>query len=479
VTTIAERFKESGYRTGAVISGAPLRRTYGLDRGFDHYDDQGLGIQGDNAITPSSRPAEVTTARALEWLGKQPRDARLFLWVHYYDPHEPYLPPSPFLDRYAGRPYAGEVAYVDAQLAPLLERARTDASRKWIVAVTGDHGEGLGDHGEKTHGILLYGSTTEVPLILWPARGPAAGAAPFSLVDVAPTLCELAGVRPPAGEGVSVFSGRPGDRWLAAETVYPALGYGLNPAFLLRRGSLVYLDHGSPEVYDLASDAGQTADFAASERGREFSRQALVEKERLLGADLDANERTLSLSRGESESLRSLGYVEGPRTARRALRKADLRRFAADLSRLDEARRLFSARRFPEALRSYDAFVGAYPDSAMAHQERGQVLAAMGDGAEAARAFGKALALDPADAISALDLGNLAAARGDYAAAESFFRRSIAIEEGQPEAHLNLALLYLHYLARPKDAKPHLERFLALAPDDPEAPKIRRLAAGL
>jgi arylsulfatase A-like enzyme len=115
VTTIAERFKESGYRTGAVISGAPLRRTYGLDRGFDHYDDQGLGIQGDNAITPSSRPAEVTTARALEWLGKQPRDARLFLWVHYYDPHEPYLPPSPYFDRYPGRPYAGEVAYVDAQ----------------------------------------------------------------------------------------------------------------------------------------------------------------------------------------------------------------------------------------------------------------------------------------------------------------------------------------------------------------------------
>jgi arylsulfatase A-like enzyme len=162
IETLAQTFKESGYRTGAVISGAPLRRTYGLDRGFDAYEDSGLGVEGDNAFTPYSRPANAATDLALAWLRVQPADAPVLLWVHYYDPHWPYTPPDPFRDRYAATPYAGEVAFVDAQLGRLIETVRGDGRRDWIVAATGDHGEGLGDHGESTHGILLYGSTIDV-----------------------------------------------------------------------------------------------------------------------------------------------------------------------------------------------------------------------------------------------------------------------------------------------------------------------------
>ena len=490
VVTLAQRFREASYRTAAVVSGAPLRRGYGLDRGFDSYDDQGLGTQGDSATTPSSRSAKLTTARAVDWLAAQPPGASVFLWVHYYDCHEPYMPPSPFLERFAGHPYAGEVAWVDDRLGPLFERTRSDATRSWIIAVTGDHGEGLGDHGERTHGILLYGPTVDVPLILWtgaagaatrpgPPGGPAgAGPGPFSLLDVAPTLAALAGLPPWPVDGVSVFSEGASDRWLAAETAYPALGYGLNPGALLRKGHLVRLDQGSEEVYDLQSDPGETSNLADSGQGSAFIREAAAQRGRLLGPESSLLTATLTLPPEQLAALRSLGYVSSGRTGS-SWRKVDLRSFAQDFSRMDEARRLFSTNRRAEALAAYDALLAAYPNSTLAWQERGQVLAALGRPEEAARSFGRALTLDPRDAISSLNLGNLAVARGDLQRAESFFKQSLASEEGQPEGQLNLALLYLHMLGRPNDAKPHLRRFLELAPDNPEAPKARELLSGI
>jgi len=149
------------------------------------------------------------------------------------------------------------------------------------------------------------------------------------------------------------------------------------------------------------------------------------------------------------------------------------------MGRFQAARQLLSAKHYAEALAGYDAFISAYPDSALAHQERGQALRSMGRLDLAEASFAKALTLDPRDAISALAMGNIALAREDYPRAERFFRESIRDEEGQAEAHLNLGLLYVYKLQRPAEAKPHLLRFLELVPGDPEAAEIRRLAASL
>jgi arylsulfatase A-like enzyme/regulator of sirC expression with transglutaminase-like and TPR domain len=482
IETLAQRFKESGYRTGAVISGAPLRRAYGLDRGFDAYDDSGLGIEGDNAVTPSSRPANVATEMALAWLRSQPAGAPVLLWVHYYDPHWPYTPPQPYRDRYAANPYAGEIAFVDSQLGRLVEAIRGDRVREWIVAATGDHGEGLGDHGELTHGILLYGSTVDVPFILWSGRGVGSpGPGPFSLIDVAPTLCGLAHVSPAFGDGRSILGPGESVRWLAAESAYPALGHGLSPAVRLRRESTVYLDQGSDEIYDLDDDPGESRNLAGSPQARDFVRLASVARERIFGDRMEAEifGGNLALSGRGLDALKGLGYITTTARGPRALRRVDLRRFAAELSNFQEARELFSARRFDDALGEYDAFIAAYPDSSLAHQERGQVLRSMGRLDDAEKAFARAMALDPRDPISALALGNIALAKEDFGRAEAFFKTSIDDEEGQPEAHLNLGLLYLYKLGRPADAKPHLLRFLELSPNDSEAAEIRRLADGI
>ena len=431
VPTLAERFREAGYATAAVVSGAPLRRSYGLDRGFDLYDDQGFTVQGSGVATPASRPAQETVRRALDWLrGRQ--EGLVFLWVHFYDPHEPYAPPPEFLAKDPAHPYAGEVAAVDARLGSLLEVVRADQARRWIVLVTGDHGEALGDHGEATHGVLLYGSTVDVPLILWPAPPGSAGAGPFGLIDVAPTLCVLAGLAP-MGAGRSLL-GTSGERWLAAESAYPTTAYGLAPAHRLRRGDRVVLEQGASEVYALAEDPEETADLSGTPEGQDDLRRAAAETERAFGPVEALEERSLALAPDDLAALRSLGYVSGP-AGRGALRRVDLRRFVVDLRRLERARALLSTGRHADALAAYDAFVADYPDSAPARQERGQALAALGRFPDAEKAFAQALALDPADSVSALNLGNLALARNDPAAAEGFFKESLRLEEAQPEAH--------------------------------------------
>jgi arylsulfatase A-like enzyme len=455
VTTLAERFRDAGYDTGAFVSGAPLRRAYGLDRGFGAYDDQGLTADLRDPSAPPSRSAEQTTARALAWLqGRSGKPS--FLWVHYYDPHEPYVPS-----------YRGEIERVDGQLGALLGALPRD--RKWIVAVTGDHGEALGDHGERTHGVLLHSATLDVPLIVSPAIPGVRIDVPAALIDVAPTIAEMAGLPAKPCDGRSLVRGPSAVRWLDAEGAYPRTGYGLNAAYLVRKGSMVHIDHGASEVYDLSTDPEETRDLAGSERA--FVAEARAKQSELF--DRESLTPTLSLPREDLDALRSLGYAGSARPA--ASRSVDLRRFVVDLDGLSSARALAAAGRQAEALAAYDAFLSSYPASGLVEQERGQVLAAMSRYDDAARAFARALSLDPADAVSALNLGILAVMKGDTAGAERMFLASLAIEEPQPEAHLNLALLYLYKLGRPQDARPHLERFLALAPEDAEAGKVRGL----
>ncbi len=150
--------KARGYDTGAFVSGVPLAAQFGLSRGFDHYDDV---FAGDAA----ERTAAVTTDRAVAWLGGQ--TGPQFLWVHYFDPHDPYEPPEPFLSQYPDEPYLGEIAYMDQELGRLITAfEERNQGRAWKIIVVGDHGEGLGDHGEALHGNLLYQGTMRVPLIV-------------------------------------------------------------------------------------------------------------------------------------------------------------------------------------------------------------------------------------------------------------------------------------------------------------------------
>lgn len=482
VPTLAAAFGREGYATGAMVSAAPVRRTYGLDRGFAHYDDQGIRHESDDAIVPASRPGAATVERALAWLGERSPGSPVFLWVHLYEPHAPYAPPPAYAERYPGRPYAGEVAYSDELIGRLLDAVEADARRDWVVAVTGDHGEGLGDHGEETHGLLLYGSTVDVPLLLWRASPlPEAGRGPFSLVDVAPTLAALAGLKPFPCDGTDLFGPDPGPRWLAAESAFPALSLGLAPPIRLRRGTTAFLDQGGgPEVYDLGADPMEGNDLSGSSASAGLVRDAARVRQSLFGASMEADltRGTLKLSGEEMAALKSLGYIGGGPSGGK-FERVDLRRFASEFSGLQVARRACEARRYEEAARIYGAFLKKYPRASKVHQELGTTYLRMNRPDEAEACFVRALKADPADAVSSLNLGNLRMMKQDPRGAERFFLQSLRAEEAQPEVHLNLGLLYADFLQRPGEAGRHLSRFLELAPEDPEAPQVRAMLARL
>src|SRR6185436_10367815 len=167
---LATIFKARGYRTGAFVSAFPLDSRFGLDRGFDVYDDRFSNVDTHTAFVMEERHGAETVALARQWLDAQ-GDAQVFCWVHLYDPHFPYSPPEPFASRFARNPYWGEVSAADAALGSLLEPLlQAGRSGRTLVAFTSDHGESLGEHGEMTHGIFAYEATLHVPLILFAPR---------------------------------------------------------------------------------------------------------------------------------------------------------------------------------------------------------------------------------------------------------------------------------------------------------------------
>jgi arylsulfatase A-like enzyme len=265
--TLAAHFRDSGYATGAFVSSAVLARGFGLDRGFDVYDDA-LTVETGNR-TVASRRADQTVSAALGWLETLPDDRPAFLWVHLFAPHRPWRAPDAFTDRFD--PYRAEIAFADAETGRLLDALST-AGRldSALVVVTSDHGEGLGEHGEGTHSYFAYDSTLRVPLVFW--AGPDAEVAfepgarvagPAALVDVAPTLATAAGVGSFPADGRSLADALGGEapiplRALPFESVVPALDYATAPIFgVVDVDGEAWIDAPRRERYDLSRDPAQ------------------------------------------------------------------------------------------------------------------------------------------------------------------------------------------------------------------------------
>ncbi len=273
--TLAERFRAAGYATGAFVSAAVLDRRYGLARGFEVYDDA-LGTQT-GPRTVAARRGDATVASAVAWLDRVRPDRPVFLWVHLYDPHRLWQAPEPWASRLP--PYRAEIAFADHQTGRLLrafQERRSGADE--IVVLTSDHGEGLGEHGESTHSFFAYDSTLRVPLLVWVgdevagARRPGAVVrGPASLVDVAATVTELAGIALPPGDGRSLVAQLTGEpvppREHPLESVVPALDYGAAPVFgVLTATGETWFDVPRRERYDLARDPGQRRNLYREER---------------------------------------------------------------------------------------------------------------------------------------------------------------------------------------------------------------------
>jgi arylsulfatase A-like enzyme/Tfp pilus assembly protein PilF len=473
VKTAAEDFREAGYRTAAFVSGFPLDRRFGFDRGFETYDDH-LPRGNDPRRTPYvERLGDATTDAVLRWLSAPPAAAApFFLWVHYYDPHAPYEPPGELAQRFRAAPYDGEIAFVDVQLGRLLRGLEEKrALARTVILVTADHGESLGEHGEGTHGIFVYDATLRVPLIL---AGPSVGKGrvPSTVargIDVLPTLLDYSGL--PAAAALEGRSLRPAaegremsDAPAYAESLYPERELGWAPLHAWRTSQLKLIEAPRPELYDLAADATETTNLV-----KEHSAQA-EELRRKLQAALSrpVPAAPAAVDSDTAERLGALGYVGGGRA--QPAGSTD-RRDPKDGVRLMPAlnRGMSAARTDPAAaIRDLTAVLAADPGLLMARRTLAVAYAAAG---KHDLAVAELQRLDKEGQLAAEDavvLGDNLRFSGRPGEAAAVLERAARDNPRFPQPWLSLAEIHIKE-HRNAEAAAAYERVLGLVPDHIEA----------
>jgi choline-sulfatase len=557
---VARQLKNAGYRTAAFVGAYVLDRRFGLADGFDQYDDQIARDPTAVLRLEAERPANEVVDRAARWLRVRPASDPgrpgvgsgsdqgrtrvgsgsdqgrpgvgpgsdpgrtgvgldsdpIFMWVHLYDPHAPY----------AGS-YDQEVTFADAQVGRLLQEWRT-AGRDPIVIIAGDHGESLGDHGERTHGLLLYEAALRVPLIvagpgIFPARRPE----PVSLVDIAPTLLTLGRSHRSDRSLIDPASTPDGSREIYSETEYPRVA-GWSPVYALVQDRWKLIVSRGSELYDLATDPNESMNVSAMRQPLVSAMAARLEALRSSSASAPRH----SASPDVAERLRALGYVagssappkpgDGPNPAEhieawgefetaltetasddrisalRRLKKLaeqypDARVFQSTYARLlaetgsvpaalrvyrraverwpDDAT-LFhelavaarDAERADEALKAEQAAIALEPVFPAAHNGIGLLMTDLGRHAEAAASFEAAAKADPTNAEYWVNVGNARGASGDRIRAGAAYRRAAELNPRSADAANGLGVLLVQD-RRPADAIPWFERALQVAPD--------------
>ncbi len=476
ITTLAERLAERGYRTGAFVSAAVLERRYGLPQGFEHYDDDlSAGRERHPRMVPD-RPAEATVDSVTAWLDGLDDDERYFAWVHFYDPHASYSPPPPYRDRYRGRLYAGEIAYMDAQIGRLFQHPRVARERDLAIAVLGDHGESLGEHGEQTHAILAYDSTLRVPWILKVSGGPASLRVrePVSQVDLVPTLLDLLDLRRdselPGRSLIELLERGPrGPAKLYSETYLPHYTYGWAKLKVLRRGSWKYIAAPTPELYDLGRDPRELSNVHAQQPG--VAHDLGRDLEEMLGATGDPERETsLVLDYEAAEKLRGLGYLAMGSTPRGERERADPKDLIDLHVGLERARRLMRDRLFPAAIGQLREVLARDPNNVAALIDLTSALEQNGEVDEALLVIEKALSLEPDTPRLHLQLASLEARRGEREKALQVLDVALELDPRFLEAKLQKAV-QLNVLRR------HAEVEALLGPVLEENPEHPRVAA--
>jgi arylsulfatase A-like enzyme/cytochrome c-type biogenesis protein CcmH/NrfG len=478
--TIAQRLKDAGYDTAAFVGAFVLDRRFGLAQGFDFYDDQ---IPRDPHATErleAERPASVVVDRAFAWLnvvvGRRTLSGRrpFFAWVHLYDPHAPYTPPREFV-RAANRQsptaadlYDGEVSYADAQVARVLDwLASVHLDGETMVIVAGDHGEGLGDHGERTHGMLLYDSTLRVPLLV--ARPGVAAATvndAVSLVDIAPTMLAAAGVSVPESmKGRDLVRGvrLQADRDVYAETEYPRV-VGWSALQALTDGRWKAIRAGAAtELYDVEHDPHEEHDVAATQASTAAALAARIDTIR--AAATPSTSATVSAE--AQERLRALGYVASSvPTTTQSETAPNPSAHIATWNAFEEALTALNAHD-PRALSMLGALASANRDAPVLQSTYARALLDAGRAADALAAYRAAAKRWPTDATLLHDLSVAARRAGRLDEARDADAASVALAPDNPLAHNGAGLVAIDQ-QRPRDAVREFERATVLDPNNAE-----------
>lgn len=461
LTTLAEVFKGSGYATAAFIGAYVLDSKWGLNQGFDYYYDRfDLSKFEKISLGTVQRPANEVMDEALRWLGEN-KGSKFFTWIHLYDPHTPYEPPPPFAEKYSKNPYLGEIAFVDSQLARLgrfLEE--NDLAERSFLVIAGDHGESLGEHREVTHGFFIYQEALHVPLIFVtpiPRFKGLSAPAVVSLVDVMPTVLEIAGLPVPPqvqGESLLPFFFRPGDdpdRYAYSETYYPRFHYGWSElrGFQNKRYKLIIAPQ--KELYELAADADETKDLASVETGVLARLDAAAAK--FIGTH-SQNAPELDFRKIDPETrekLAALGYIGSFTDSKKLEGKtlANPKEKIVVFNELSRAREMGMDGQVDEAIAVIQRIITIDPEISDAYFSIGNILFKARKFKEAIPYFEQALERKPDDTFCVMNIANSYLNMGRPADGETFVIEYL--KKGFSDSQLHYLLGTLAFLQKKYD----------------------------
>ena len=456
--TLATVLRARGYDTGAVVAAAVLDRRFGLNQGFDfYYDHFDFSRLAETNLDLMERPANEVIDQTLAWLAK-PRKKPFFLWVHLYDPHHPYKPPAPFNEKYKSNLYDGEIAFADAQLGRLLRYLKEHTLYdRTLVALTGDHGEGLGEHGEKTHGFFIYNSTLHVPLIIKPPQRVKFAAKvlskQISLVDLMPTLLGLLNTPVPAevqGKNLAGLLLRGGEGEaspLYSETFLPRIHFNWSELRGLNARDYHFIDGPKPELYDVSKDPHELRNLFAEKQavsGELRGRLTTVIRQYTPAHELAQKS---ILDPELADRLRSLGYTafaageDSPVSDRKLPDPKDrIQVYETVTEAIDDSQH----GRFQESIEKLKTTLATEENSVPIHYLLGLNYYRTKDFASAVVEFKKALDLSPNYMLAVFNLGLAHAALGNDDESITYLKRTLQLDPTNFTAAFDLGVAYLH-----------------------------------
>ncbi|HXH38182.1 MAG TPA: sulfatase-like hydrolase/transferase [Thermoanaerobaculia bacterium] len=440
--TLAELLKSKGYATGGAVSAVVLRGETGIRRGFDFWEDN-IDIDPTYlSIGRAQRSGEVTRALAEKWIGQHDRDAQpFFFFFHIYEPHTPYEPVEPFRSRYPSA-YDGEIATADQIVGKFLDYLRAEGiyDRATILLMS-DHGEGLGDHGEDEHGVLLYRETLQVPLMLKlpkEARKGTSVSAPVQLIDVFPTIASAFGV-PQTLAGRSLLdiadAGSTEDRPIYSETYYPRLHFGWNDLHSLISGAKHYIHASDPELYDLAADPAETKNVLLDDR-----RTYVALRERIRPY-IKGPASPSAVDDEQKQQLIALGYVGSTVTTAPDAVLPDPKKNIGKANAISQAFRLFRDQKYQETLAVTGGLLRDNPNMLDIWALQSRALAKLDRREEAIEAAKQGLRVSPNTASLAVTVANLSLELGRLDDAEAHAK--LILKQTPHDAHEVLARVAL------------------------------------
>jgi Tfp pilus assembly protein PilF len=507
---LAEILQKQGWDTGAFVGASVLKKAFGFNRGFAAYDDEMPKLAaGSMASEHPERRAGDVVDRAIGWLGSQ-SGKPFFLWVHVFDPHSPYDPPSPFREEYRGRPYDGEVAYTDQQLGRLFETvAKKSPPENTLMVVLSDHGESLSEHGEYTHGVFLYESTLRIPFVM---AGPGVPKGvrvkqQARTIDLLPTLLDVMGGKAPREvQGVSLapaFTGREvPTTYSYAETLYTKINMGWAELRGIRTNRWKYIRAPKPELYDLIEDPAETTNVIGTHAAEVRELEGRLKLVTGSGGGPEKVE-TAMVDRRTVDQLKSLGYLGGssqqqygltgegtdPKDRRQVLK---LLYFAASPDAGPASRRIAMLRqalaedpanpsiyfhlgeeygkagRNAEAMKLYRDGIGRGIRTGWLYSRLGFLYLRQGNKPEAIASYEQAAQLNPSDCESLNDLAMAYLETGKLADAERVFKWCLAAGEEYSPAYNGLGLVSIQKQDLTA-ARGYFEKAVQLDPDLLEA----------